>query len=273
MCVRRPHAILPLLILSTHTGCTVNEQSRLIEERSLGAGRATQGVALAEDAYYGATDKSIFRFDTQWKLIEEKPIQVNGVNHMGAIDYHDGHIWAGFLNHGLTDGKHDPALNRSIIVKIRCKDLTVVKTWDITDDVTWIDPVCFDGRHLWVGDLSDLGIHRYELVDGKLVRDGVFRYPKAMHFSQGVRITNNRLYTIHTFGTMDGLFEFKIPAELTESINRPTRVWPIQESRMHLEGFDFVPGQPGRIWHAQGEQVDLYELTGLSRTTGKSAGQ
>ena len=72
---------------------------------------------------------------------------------MGAIDYHDGHIWAGFLNHGLINGKHDPKLNRSVIAKIRAKDLKVIKTWDITDDVKWIDPVCFDGQHLWVGDL------------------------------------------------------------------------------------------------------------------------
>jgi hypothetical protein len=32
---------------------------------------------------------------------------------------------------------------------------------------------------------------------------------------------------------------------------------------MHLEGFDFVPGQPNKLWEAQGKQVDLYELKGL----------
>ena len=64
-------------------------------------------------------------------------------------------------------------------------------TWDITEDVTWIDPVCFDGRFLWVGDLSDLGLHRYRFEDDRIVRDGVLRYPKALHFSQGIRIAGN----------------------------------------------------------------------------------
>ena len=182
---------------------------------------------------------------------------MEGVNHLGAIHYHDGYIWGGFL-HGPEGGQHDPRLDRAIVAKIRAKDLRVVQTWDLTEHVTWIDPVCFDGTHLWVGDMSDLGIHRYRLVEGKLVRDGVFRYLKAMSFSQGVRIVGKKLYTIHTFGSMDGLFEFDIPAELTSSVNQPTRVWDIQETRMHLEGFDFVPGQPKGIWHAQGSQVDLY---------------
>ena len=133
----------------------------------------------------------------------------------------------------------------------------------MTNDVKWIDPVCFDGRHLWVGDLSSLGIHRYRLDNGKLVRDGVFRYPKAMHFSQGIRIVKGKLYSIHTFGDMDGLFEFEIPEKLTDAVNRPTRVWRIQETKTHLEGFDFVPGHPNQIWHAQGRQVDRYELEGL----------
>lgn len=244
-------------------GSDVEERSRLVEQRELVQGTASQGLALAEGAYYGATAKSICRFDTNWSLIEEKSIGVEGVNHMGAIDYHDGHIWAGFLNHGRTNGKHDPKLNRSIIAKIRAKDLKIIQTWDITANVKWIDPVCFDGQHLWVGDMSDLGIHRYKLVNGDLVRDGVFRYPKAMSFSQGIRIVNGKLYTIHTFGSMDGLFEFEIPDKLTEAVNRPARVWKIQETKMHLEGFDFVPGHPSQIWHAQGKQVDRYELEGL----------
>lgn len=29
---------------------------------------------------------------------------------------------------------------------------------------------------------------------------------------------------------------------------------------MHLGGFDFIPGKPHQIWHAQGKQVDRYEL-------------
>ena len=244
-------------------GEIAEEPSRLLEQHELAAGAATQGLALAEDAYYGSTETSICRFDNNWKLIEQKTIRIEGVNHIGAIDYHDGYIWAGFLNHGRTDGKHDPKLNRSVIAKIRAKDLSVVKTWDITADVKWIDPVCFDGRYLWVGDLSNLGIHRYKFAGNELVRDGIFRYPKPMHFSQGIRVIGNKLYSIHTFGTMDGLFEFDIPDKLTEAVNQPVRVWNIRESKTHLEGFDFVPGRPNQVWHAQGKQVDRYELEGL----------
>ena len=123
-----------------------------------------------------------------------------------------------------------------------------------------IDPVCMDGKHLWVGDLSDLGIHRYRFDGDQLVRDGIFRYPKAMHFSQGIRVVGQRLYTIHTFGDMDGLFEFDLPDEPTGDVQQPTRVWKIAETQMHLEGFDFVPGKRNQVWHAQGKQVDRYEL-------------
>lgn len=240
-----------------------NEQSHLLQQRALDAGEATQGLALAGDTYYGATHLSIFRFNSDWTLIEETPIRVEGVNHLGAIDYHDGHIWAGFLNSVTNEGIHDPTQNRSIIAKIRAEDLTVVQTWDITDDVKWIDPVCFDGHRLWVGDLSDLGIHRYQIVNNELVRDAIFRYPQAMGFSQGIRVVAGKLYTIHTFESMDGLFEFDIPDTITDAINDPVRVWQIQETKMHLEGFDFVPGHPDQIWHAQGKQVDRYRLDGL----------
>lgn len=252
-----------LLGLGAETGGVAKAGSRLVEQRRLESGAASQGLALSGDGCYGATDKSLCRFDTSWKLIEEKPICVEGVNHLGAIDYHDGFIWAGLLNNGQTGGKHDPALDRSVIAKIRAKDLAVVETWDITRDVKWIDPVCFDDERLWVGDLSDLGIHRYRFVGKELVRDGVFRYPKAMHFSQGIRVVGRKLYTIHTFGTMDGLFEFDIPDALTGAVIQPARVWEIQETRSHLEGFGFVPGRPNQIWHAQGRQVDRYELDGL----------
>jgi len=249
-------------------------KARLIEQHKLGGkGAASQGLALSKEYYYSSNSTTICRFDTDWKLLEQKTIRLEGVNHLGAIHYHDGYIWGGFL-HGPEAGKHDPRLDRAIVAKIRAKDLRVVQTWDLTEHVTWIDPVCFDGRHLWVGDMSDLGIHRYRLVDGKLVRDGVFRYPKAMSFSQGIRIVGRKLYSIHTFGSMDGLFEFDIPAELTSTVNQPIRVWDIQETRMHLEGFDFVPGRPNRIWHAQGDQVDQYVLEGLDPgRTSPTAGQ
>ena len=256
-------ACLILFSLGAKMGNNMKERSRLIEQHKLVKGTASQGIALAEDAYFSTTNESIYRYDTNWTLVDSQSIHIIGVNHLGAIDYHDGYIWGGFLNHGVVNGKHDPKLDRSIIAKINPKDLTVIKTWDITSDVTWIDPVCFDGNYLWVGDLSDLGLHRYKFVDSELVRDRVFRYPKEMHFSQGIRVVGSKLYTIHTFGTMDGLFEFDIPDTLTDAVNQPTRVWEIQETKTHLEGFDFVPGHPNQIWHAQGKQVDCYELEGL----------
>ena len=239
------------------------EMANLLKQQPLKSGAATQGLALGKKFFYGANATTLCRFDKNWKLIEQKPITIKGANHLGAIYYREDFIWGGFLNHVQVNGKSDPTQNRSIIAKIRAKDFKVMQTWDITKDVTWIDPVCFDGKHVWVGDLSDLGLHRYLLKDGKLTRDGIFRYPKAMHFSQGIRIVGSKLYTIHTFGTMDGLFEFDIPAKLSDAISQPTRVWPIQETKMHLEGFDFVPGQPNKLWEAQGKQVDLYELKGL----------
>ena len=239
-------------------------ESKLVEQRQFDKGSAGQGLALTKRHYFSATSRTICRFDTNWKFIEEKTIKIEGVNHLGAIHYHDGYIWVGLL-HGPVGDKYDKKLDRSIIAKIGAADLKVVKTWDITKDLTWIDPVCFDGTYLWVGDLSDLGIHRYKFIDDKLVRDGVLRYPGAMHFSQGVRIVGNKLYTIHTFGSMDGLFEFKIPNPLTDKVIQPTRVWEIKETRMHLEGFDFLPGHGNQIWHAQGSQVDRYELMGLGK--------
>ena len=234
-------------------------ESVLLEQHILANGAAQQGIALTDKHYFTSTARSIFRYDNKWNLLEEKEIHIEGVNHIGAIDYHDGFLWAGLLQ-GPENGKHDPKLNRSIIAKIRASDLIVVNTWDITQDVTWIDPVCFDGDNVWVGDLSDLGIHRYRIDGDKIERDGVFRYPEAMHFSQGIRIVGRKLYSIHTFGSMDGLFEFDIPDKLTDQRRHPRRVWHIAEPVMHLEGFDFAPGTANEIWHAQGSEVDRYRL-------------
>lgn len=75
-----------------------------------------------------------------------------------------------------------------------------------------------------------------------------------------LRVVGKKLYSIHTFGEMKGLFEFDLPDTLTAAIQQPTRFWKIQETSMHLEGFDFIPGRPNEIWHAQGKQVDRYEL-------------
>ena len=233
--------------------------ARLLSQRPLARGSAEQGLALTEKEYFTSTARTICRYDSEWNLLEEKPIRIEGVNHLGAIHHHNGFLWAGLLN-GPEGDRYDPKKDRGVIARIRARDLTVVQTWDITRELSWIDPVCFDGRYLWVGDLRDLGIHRYRFDRDRLVHDGVLRYPRAMHFSQGIRVVGRKLYTIHTFGTMKGLFEFRIPDRLTEEVRYATRVWPIQETRMHLEGFDFVPGRADRIWHAQGNQVDLYEL-------------
>lgn len=238
--------------------------SILLEQRHLTGGSAQQGLALTAKHYFTSTSHTIYRYDRNWKLLNQKAIKIEGVNHMGAIHHHDGFVWAGLL-HGPVGNKYDPKLDRSKIAKIRAGDLEIVKTWDITKDVTWIDPVCFDGRHLWVGDLRDLGLHRYRIDGDRIQREGVFRYPPAMHFSQGLRIVGRKLYTIHTFGSMDGLFEFDLPETLSDKLQNPTRVWEITETRMHLEGFDFIPGKPGQIWHAQGTYVDRYQLRELGK--------
>lgn len=243
------------------------QTARLVQQKRLsGKKRAEQGVALTPEAYYAANARSISRFDNKWSFLEEKEIRIEGVNHLGAIDHHEGFIWAGFLN-GPEGGKYDPARNRAIVAKIRAFDLQVVRTWDLTADVKWIDPVCFDGASLWVGDLSDLGIHRYRMAGDELKRDGVLRHPAEMGFSQGIRVKGNRLYSIHTFGSMDGLFEFEIPETLSDEVVYPVRVWDVQGTRSHLEGFDFVPGAPDRIWHAQGDQVDEYILERVAAMT------
>ncbi|MDP6124558.1 MAG: hypothetical protein QGH20_02235, partial [Candidatus Latescibacteria bacterium] len=48
-------------------GCQMDhlqeEQSHLIEQCELAAGSASQGVALADTAYYGSTSSSVCRFD------------------------------------------------------------------------------------------------------------------------------------------------------------------------------------------------------------------
>ncbi len=244
-----------------HTGLKT-PLSTLLEQRKLAGGAATQGLALGKTHNFASNARTICRFDKNWKLIEQKTIRIDGVNHFGAIDYHDGFLWAGLL-HGPEGGKYDKTLDRGKVAKIRASDLSVVQTWDITKDLTWIDPVCFDGTHLWIGDLRDLGIHRYRFDGDRIVRDGVFRYPGGMHFSQGVRIVGGKLYSIHTFGSMDGLFEFDLPKTLDATVRQPTRVWEIAETRMHLEGFDFVPGHPDQVWHSQGQQVDRYRLDGI----------
>lgn len=261
-------SLIAFLVATALSAGVASEQAQLVEDRELEKGSASQGIALTEEFYFGSNSQTICRFDRNWNLLEEKTIRIKGVNHLGAIDCHDGFIWAGLL-HGPEAGKHDPQLDRAVIAKIRQSDLKVVQTWDLSDDVTWIDPVCFDGKYLWVGDLSDLGIHRYLLDVGKLVRKGILRYPKAMHFSQGIRVVGNKLYSIHTFGTMDGLFEFEIPDKLGDLPVLPQRVWTIKETRLHLEGFDFLPGRLDEIWHAQGKHVQRYLLDAPKRKTEK----
>ena len=172
--------------------------SLLTNRIALEKGMATQGLAISDQHYFTSNAGSIVRYTKQWKFVEEKKIRLPGVNHIGAIDYHNGYLWAGFLN-GPENGQYDAANNKAIVAKINAKTLEVSMSWDLTSKLNWIDPVCFDGRHLWIGDLSDLGIHRYRFDGEEILHTGTLRYPKEMHFSQGIRIKNNNLYSIHTF--------------------------------------------------------------------------
>ena len=76
-------------------------------------------------------------------------------------------------------------------------------------------------------------------------------------------MVGHKLYSIHCFGAMKGLFEFEVSEELTERINYPVRVWNVETTWAHLEGFDFIPGCPNQIWEAQHDHVDRYVLEGL----------
>lgn len=255
-----------------HPPQTEPMEAELIDEIELEQGAAaTQGLAAEPASYYSSANRDgagvIFRFDPKWKLIEKKSLHVPGVNHIGAIDYHQGRIWGGWLTGGENRKR------RSMVTEIDAETLEILRTFEITDDVTWIDPICFDGTHVWVGDLSDLGFHRYRIEDDRLVRDAVFRYPRPMHFSQGIRIRGGMLYSIHTFGDMDGLFEFDLEQFRPGKVNFPRRVWPVAENRMHLEGFDFVPGRPSEIFHAQGSQVDRWRLKGIKGVSDVSTNQ
>lgn len=146
-------------------------ESELLGNVKLREGHAGQGLASGPDGYYASTVSTLYRFNHDWQLVAYFEIRVEGVNHMGAIEFHDGFVWAGFLNHGKTDGKYDPKKNHSIIAKIDRETLKVVAMWDITADCTWIDLVCFDGTRLWVGEMHNLGIHCYRLVNDEVVRD------------------------------------------------------------------------------------------------------
>lgn len=219
------------------------------------AGSATQGVAITPEHYFGSDNKGevgvIHRFDRRWNFIESREVALPGVNHMGALSYHGGHLWTGFLN--------SKGPRKALVARIDAASLSVVATYDITADVTWIDPVCFDGKRVWVGDMSDLGIHAYRLQGEKLEREGILRYPRALHFSQGIQVRGSRLYSMHTFGDWEGLAEFDISGFQGDQSIAPRRMWAVPETLIHHEGFDFVSGRPGVIWHAQGKAVE--ELT------------
>ncbi|MCB2057840.1 MAG: hypothetical protein KDE30_07995, partial [Novosphingobium sp.] len=100
-----------------------------------GEGSASQGVALGRESYYGADNRGetpvIHRFDANWSYLESQEFSLPGVNHIGALSLQGNFLWAGFLN---AKGPR-----KSIVAKIRASDLSVVNTYDITSDVTWID--------------------------------------------------------------------------------------------------------------------------------------
>ena len=256
--------LLPTIAASAgeaDTDAIEERKCTLLDKHVLPEGKqAVQGLAVGSKHCFAATNGGgkglLHRFTHEWKYLSSTSIPVEGVDHIGAISHHGESIWGGWLTSKGT--------RKSVVTELRARDLKIIRQFDITGDVTWIDPVYFDGTHVWVGDLSDLGIHRYEIKEDKLVRDAIFRYPKAMHFSQGLVIRDKRLYTIHTFGEMDGLYEFELEKLTTEKENKPQRRWPIAESTMHLEGFDFVPGTRDQVWHSQGQQVDRWQLDGLA---------
>ena len=237
------------------------QECKLLGKHQLPQGKqAVQGLAVGKKHCFSSTNSGgaglIHRFTHEWKFVDSTSIKIDGVDHIGAISHHHDSIWGGWLT-STGDRK-------SIVTELRASDLKILRQFDITADITWIDPVYFDGTHVWVGDLSDLGVHRYRIDGERLVRDAIFRYPGAMHFSQGLVIQNKRLYSIHTFGNMDGLYEFDLASLKTDGENKPRRSWAIAESTMHLEGFDFLPGKTDEIWHAQGQQVDHWKLAGLA---------
>ncbi|MBA62888.1 MAG: hypothetical protein CMJ76_11040 [Planctomycetaceae bacterium] len=252
--------LIPIYKARSTSSQLLTPTSVLSERVALEKGMATQGLASSDEHFFTSNAGSIVRYSRQWKFIEEKKIRLPGVNHIGAIDYHHGFLWAGFLN-GPENGEFDAANNKALVAKIDAATLEVVGTWDLTTELNWIDPVCFDGTYLWVGDLSDLGIHRYMFKGEQLVHTGTLRYPAEMHFSQGIRIKDNRLFSIHTFGTMDGLFEFNIPKQLPTTPVSPVKVWRIPELFSHAEGFTFVPGTDDQIWHAQYRYVERISLS------------
>ncbi|GIT31844.1 MAG: hypothetical protein Ct9H300mP1_38900 [Planctomycetaceae bacterium] len=63
--------------------------STLLEQRSLGGGAPTQGLAWGRLTTSRPSSHHL-PLRKNWKLIEQKPIRIDGVNHFGAIDYHDG---------------------------------------------------------------------------------------------------------------------------------------------------------------------------------------
>ena len=252
--------LIPIYKARSRSSQLLTPTSVLSERVALEKGMATQGLASSDEHFFASNAGSIVRYSRQWKFIEEKKIRLPGVNHIGAIDCHHGFLWAGFLN-GPENGEFDAANNKALVAKIDAATLEVVGTWDLTAELNWIDPVCFDGTYLWVGDSSDLGIHRYMFKGEHLVHTGTLRYPAEMHFSQGIRIKDNRLFSIHTFGTMDGLFEFNIPKQLPTTPVSPVKVWRIPELFSHAEGFTFVPGTDDQIWHAQYRYVERIRLS------------
>jgi len=215
----------------------------LLEQRQLTQGLAEQELTTAQN-YLGATPTTLYRFHIDLNLQTSQQIEIPSADHMGAIDSSNGCIWTGFL--GTRGSK------TSIVARNDATILQTHRSWDISARCDWMDTVMFDGTYLWVGEFNHLGFHCHRLDEkDDLIPDGILRYPSAMSFAQGLRILGDKLYTIHAFDSMDGLFEFGISDSLTEIIQQRTRVWPIQENVLHLEGFEFIAGTQDEIWRAQ----------------------
>ncbi len=292
---------------------------------SFDAGYFGQGVAVnpgIHRQYFGATSRNVTRFNGSWRHAEtDAEIRNNGnptpiladiqqgtahtmaipeVTHFGAIDYHDGYLWVGLLEPVVVG---DPSSGRqAAIAKIDAATFELVQVWDLLQEANrlglpgflmrGVDPVDFDGNHLWVG--TSNGIFRFTVVAEP---DGSQRFSEVAAFNfhpqhvgepgsgqdqllypQGLRAVGDRLYvsfpslgaSSDTRSAMAGLYEFAIPSHLqglTGPPMLPLRIWHLpQQSGRHLEGFDFVPGREDEIYLSQsnGRLLERLRLEGLA---------
>jgi hypothetical protein len=254
---------------------------------------AEQGLAVDPpgNRYFGASTKSITRFDTHWSNPEtDAMIRDNGspyplltdiqtgtpttiavpeVTHFGAIDYHAGYIWAGLLE---QSGPH------AAIAKIDADTFELVQVWDLLEEAERLslpestfrstDPVNYDGTHLWVG--TGRGIYRVTVngPNGAQVFSEVVAlnpHPNTVgepddesnwpFYSQGIRAVGDRIYAIiPRFGG------YPFP-------HSPITGLYEFEIPHNLDGFINAPNLPKRVWHIP--QSNGHHLEGFDFVPGR----